>query len=287
MAAAERIAVQPPRARRSKSVKKQTISRAKRSAATACSALRSPVFACQSHVPTTPAHSHAGTTSVHLNHARKGSHLAARASIGTTRIENHLTSNGPSASRAVVPHAAPRAFRITGVRTIPGITSTCTTELAQRAFWKCDSLHPYQKRSANCVPRTPNALPISRCERTTGAVKMRTISCAKRSAAWACSAFRPLFLGLPAACIDHIRTEPHRHNGRSVGITHLWNHARHNALRYEPRHSGITLPVTGNPHHGRSYHAGITRLPHNEPTYHTRHHGHQHAGAGTTGVWEG
>ena len=64
---------------------------------------------------------------------------------------------------------------------------------------------------------------------------------------------------------------PHRHNGRSVGTTPLGNHAcitgldlvPHAAhdhacitgLDLVPRSSGITLPRTGNPHNGHSYHA--------------------------------
>ena len=105
-----------------------------------CSALRHVSFAEQPHPPTTPAHAHAGTTRLHLNHA-------------------HLGSRFPQ-----------RAINTTGVCTTPCITRTqhnglpyhvCTTgagtpEPAQRAFWKRNSLHPYQKRSADHAPRTPN-----------------------------------------------------------------------------------------------------------------------------------
>jgi hypothetical protein len=38
------------------------------------------------------------------------------------------------------------------------------------------------------------------------------------------------------------------HDGRSIGITHIWYHAWHNQFRSEPRPSGISLPRTSNQH---------------------------------------
>ena len=91
-------------------------------------------------------------------------------------------------------------------------------------------------------------------ERCNERVKKPPISRAKRSAAWACSALRSLSFGLPAACAFHTHSVPRRHNGpqsepRPLGTTpgttgvHL-NHAQHT----------ITVPRTGNPHNGPSYH---------------------------------
>ena len=59
---------------------------------------------------------------------------------------------------------------------------------------------------------------------------------------------------VPPASADHPPMVPRRHNGRSVGITRLWDHALHNALLAEPRTSGITLPTTGDLHNGPSSH---------------------------------
>src|SRR3954447_25630108 len=50
--------------------KKPMISCAQRSAGTTCSALRHPSFAYHPHAPTTPAHDHACTTGLSLNHYR-------------------------------------------------------------------------------------------------------------------------------------------------------------------------------------------------------------------------
>jgi hypothetical protein len=132
----------------------------------------------------------------------------------------------------------------------------------------------------------PNGMPISRCERITQTAKKRTISGAKRSAAWACSALRLPAFWLPPACVDHTGTESRRQNGRSS----------------EPRPSGITLGTTGlEPNHahlgsgclGRAFSTTsfrttlcTTGFQHNEPSYHTLHNEHRHAGAGTTGVQE-
>src|SRR3954470_24602272 len=59
-------------------------------------------------------------------------------------------------------------------------------------------------------------------------VKKPTISRAKRSAAWACSALRHPAVGLRVACADHPILRSHRHDGRSGGITRMWDHAVHN-----------------------------------------------------------
>jgi len=58
----------------------------------------------------------------------------------------------------------------------------------------------------------------------------------------------------PPASADHTRMVPRLHDGRSVTITPIWNHARQNGRRSEPRASGISSPTTGIPHNGRSYH---------------------------------
>jgi hypothetical protein len=106
----------------------------------------------------------------------------------------------------------------------------------------------------------PNGLPISRRKRATQTVKIRTISRAKRSTAWACSALRhPAYARQPHAptipARDHagttgVRLEP-RASGITLGIT---------GVRSEPRASGITSPITGHQHHELSYHT-----LHNEP----------------------
>jgi len=69
------------RKRAKMTAKKPTISRAKRSAAWACSALWSPSFVCQKHLPTTQASYHTGTPGRNLNHAHLGARSAQRASI--------------------------------------------------------------------------------------------------------------------------------------------------------------------------------------------------------------
>ena len=62
----------------------------------------------------------------------------------------------------------------------------------------------------------------------------------------------------PRACANHACIVPRLHNGRSVSITPIWDHAPQNGPSSEPRPSGITLPITGCPHNGPSYHT-----PHN------------------------
>ena len=124
------------------------------------------------------------------------------------------------------------------------------------------------------APRTPNGIVQPPRARHKNGVKKRTILRAQRSAGTACSALRSPSLGLPAACADHTCIVPRRHDGRSVGTTPHRDHARHNGPRSEPRSHTITLPDPNGPHR-------TTRR-----SYHTRHHGHLHDGAGTTGIPE-
>ena len=105
----------------------------------------------------------------------------------------------------------------------------------------------------------PNGLPISRRERATKAAKMRTISCAKRSAAWACSASRSRRSG----CQPHVPATPARYHTGITGVNRnhadrgsrpaqraaIFNHAQHT----------IRLPRTC--------------IRHNRPTYHPLHNG--------------
>ena len=80
---------------------------------------------------------------------------------------------------------------------------------------------------------------------------------------------------------------PHRHRPTpayraSIGTTRIGNHACTTGLHLEPRPSGITLPVTRLPHNELSYHA-----LHNAPSAQRafiphRHNGLLHNGVGTT-----
>ena len=136
-------------------LKKRTISRAKRSTAMPCSALRSFScglrVACADHTGTEP-HRHdersVGTTPI-WDHARhNGPHSESRPA------HDQAAHNGRTAQRAFVSHPAQRALSITGVRTTP----------AQRA--------PARRRGHNgrlgsairlssmkngCQPRAPDA----------------------------------------------------------------------------------------------------------------------------------
>jgi hypothetical protein len=114
--------------------------------------------------------------------------------------------------------------------------------------------------------------------------KKRTISRAKRSAATPCSALRSRAFGLVAACADHPRTLPHRHDGRQSvprppGITPCTtgldlNHA-HRESPF-PQRALCTTSVPPTP--------CITCSQHNERLYHTLHNGLGHDGTGTTRV---
>ena len=121
---AERFGVQPPRARPKNSVKKRTILRAKRSAGTACSALRHPAFglpaACADHSGRVPRR-HNGpssvprvfgitrcTTGVERNHVQHMIRLP-RTGAPHTGPAYHVQHTTQSAQRACVPHVAQRA----------------------------------------------------------------------------------------------------------------------------------------------------------------------------------
>jgi len=152
-ATAQRPAHQLPRARHNERVKKPTISRAKRSAAWACSVLRSLSFglrvACADHTGT-ELRRHNGAQSVpppahdHAQHNRLQS--------VPPPAHNHAAQNRHAAQRACVPHRAARAICTTSVRTTPCTTSTCTPELAQRAFWKRNSPRHYRKGLVTTLP---------------------------------------------------------------------------------------------------------------------------------------
>ena len=122
------------------------------------------------------------------------------------------------------------------------------------------------------VCNRPTGCPSAAASAPLSTFKKPTISRAKRSAAWACSALRHLSFGVPRACADHTAHDHALHNGRSVTITRIWNQAQHHGPLTEPRTSGITLPITGDQH--------------NEPSSHARHNGHWHDGSGTTCLQE-
>ena len=153
MAAAQRIAVQLPRARHRAPVKNRTISRAQRSAATAGWVGWPRRLTCSRHARTTPARNHAGTTRLHQHHAQHTIRLS------TTGIPHDGRSN----------HA--------------GTTRTSTTTLAQPARTSetgarnqkrgADHAAPAAQRVGIQLPRARWPMPL----------KKPTISRAKRSAA--------------------------------------------------------------------------------------------------------
>ena len=95
---------------------------------------------------------------------------------------------------------------------------------------------------------------------------------AAASAATAGWALRHVSFACQKACADHTGMVPHWHDGRSVGLTHSWDHTRHNGPRSEPR------PAYD--HAAQNMHsAQRARRPH-------LHNGLLHNGVGTTRVHE-
>jgi hypothetical protein len=144
------------------------------------------------------------------------------------------------------------------------------------SFPRSDATDPNQAEMiAGGLPACPSAAAAA-CG-TGSRQKSHDLARRRRSAAWACSALRPLSL----ACRSQVPTTPAwyhtsttgaRLGSRSSAITpsttgRARNHAQH----------PITLPRTGTQHNERPYHAGITSFPHNAPAYHTGT-----TGAGTT-----
>jgi hypothetical protein len=152
--AAQRFAVQLPRARR------ETPSKSERSRARSGQLQRRvrrsgrQPSGCHPHGPPHQYGITLSTTGLARNHAPLESHPAERAFIGTTPIGNHAVQNEPSARRALIPRPAQRAFGRTCVR----------TTLAQRA-WARRSWHNGPATSAIrsiyrkkvCQSRPPDA----------------------------------------------------------------------------------------------------------------------------------
>jgi hypothetical protein len=99
---------------------------------------------------------------------------------------------------------------------------------------------------------------------------MRTISRAKRSAAWACSARWSL---VPRSHLHDCTTSAHHHAG-TTGLR--WNHTQHT----------ITLRTTGKQHHERSYHTCTTSTQQHGRSYHFCTTSTRTPERGTTGVAE-
>ena len=127
-------------------VKKPTISCAKRSAATTCSATRSSSLARHPHAPTTPSWYHAGRTGRDREPHPSG---ITQGTTGHDReprpAHNQGAQNVRAAQRALVPRPAPRAFSTTSRRTTPCTTGFGMTEPEERAFRTPDSPHPRTK----------------------------------------------------------------------------------------------------------------------------------------------
>ncbi len=143
------------RERAGKAFKKGPISRAKRSAGTSCSALRSPSLglpaACADHTRMVP-HLHDGR-SVGITPSTE-SRPPPRASIGTTPIGNHAAQNGRPAPRAFVPrlHNGRTAQRACVPHRHNGRLHDGG---AQPAFKEARFAASYRKRE--CRPHSPDA----------------------------------------------------------------------------------------------------------------------------------
>jgi len=210
-------------------------------------------------------------TGVHRNHAQHTTRLS-RTGHPHNAPSNHTQHNGLSAQRAVAPR------RHNGRRH--------AVSLAQRAFRTQDLPHRIKKE---CRPPCHGCRTVEFSRRERAAhnhVKKPTIARAQRSAGTRCSALRSRSLGLPPACADHTGTVPHRHNGRSLGTTPIWDHLFHNRRSSESRPSGITLPVTGFRHNGRSYHTLHNGQSAQRSFVARLHNARRHDGDCTTSVQE-
>jgi hypothetical protein len=134
MAAAERIAVQPPQARHETGQKANDLARA----AVGCNGGLGgwpPTLACCPHARTTLARNHAGTTGVW------------------------------SGSRAAYDHAQHHGHRHDGPSNHASTTGTGTTESARRAFQNRARLVEIKNGLSTTLPQPPNGLAFSCRER--------------------------------------------------------------------------------------------------------------------------
>jgi len=156
-----------------------------------------------------------GTTGVRLEPHQHAITPARRALVGITRrtrsrrhdarwlepptAHDHGRHDGLSAPRAIEPrrhnghrhdgpanHACITSVQHDAPANHACTTGICTTETGTTGVHKSRPMDT--KRRADYAPQPPNGLPISRRKRTAATVKMPMISCAQRSAAWACSA---------------------------------------------------------------------------------------------------
>jgi len=240
------------------------------------------------------------------DHTRIVPHRQNARSVGTTRIGNHACTTSfdrNHTQHTITPpitcarhNGRSYHFCTTGTQHNrppyhSGITGTCTTELARRAFKKCgESL--YQKRVADHAPRTPNGLPLSCAaplEWESGGViltvKNGTIS-GPRSGVSSSGVF-----GGPrrrSGCRPHGPTIPTWDHTGTLGVRSgsrpAPNHARHNGPQSDPRPSGITPPITCFQHNGPSSHTLHNGRTAQRASVPRLHHGLLHNGAGRTGV---
>jgi len=118
-------------------------------------------------------------------------------------------------------HFCTTSFQHNGPAYHTGTTGFGTTEPIERAFRKLDTPHPKQKRNANGLATGAEryAYQLPRARRQPPSKNQRSRA---RSGRLHRRVRRPDTLsGLPPACADHTIREPHRHNGCSVGTTHL------------------------------------------------------------------
>jgi len=193
-----------------------------------------------------------GTTGRDLNHAQHTTTLPRTGAQHHGRAY-HTRHNGPSAPRACVPRRH-NGLLHDGVG---------TTGLQDARF---AASHPKKERRS----RSPDAervgiqLPRARWNQLSKSHRSRA-----RRGQLHCHVRRPEpSFGLVPASADHTGMLPRWHDGRLVGITHIWNYARHHGLLSEPGASGSTFHRTCFPHHGRAYHTGTTCFPHNGPADH-------------------
>jgi hypothetical protein len=170
--AAERVAVQLPRARPKKCVKNRTISRAKRSAATACSARWSLCFglppACADHTGTLPRRHNGRSVAITPSTPSR----PARRAFGRHQVQHTITLPWPG-----TPHNGPSYHA--------GITGALHNGPSYYAMhngpWNAGERHNARSRIATnsydknglptTLPQRPNGLPISRRKRTARRVK--------------------------------------------------------------------------------------------------------------------
>ena len=210
---------------------------------------------CQPLAPTTRIWYHSGTTGVRSELRASGIRLCI-----TGLVRNHaqhtitlpITGNqhhgrAYHTGTTSLQHNEPSYHTLHHGRLHDGAS---TTRLQDTRFAISKTKREWQSRSPDAERSSSADASAPR-----NVLKNRTISCAKRSAGTTCSALRSLSFGVSTAWADHICTGSHRHDGRSVALTRIGDHALHNGPRSVPRTSGITLPITGTQHNGPSYHA--------------------------------